>query len=146
MYKMYHAIVRLSNVLFIIAYFFVLFRNMINSYMIYIFFFFFQAEDGIRDLTVTGVQTCALPICRPQRRTALYWEDGTWAPTIPTSTWLCPREHSGRRWTASVLCTISSRSSRGALARMETTGIGVRAWRSNSKYSSWMTTNPFAAG
>src|SRR2546430_2399089 len=24
--------------------------------------FFFQAEDGIRDLTVTGVQTCALPI------------------------------------------------------------------------------------
>src|SRR2546421_3429264 len=27
-------------------------------------FFFFQAEDGIRDLIVTGVQTCALPICR----------------------------------------------------------------------------------
>src|SRR5688572_346875 len=28
-------------------------------------FFFFQAEDGIRDLTVTGVQTCALPISGP---------------------------------------------------------------------------------
>src|SRR6266496_6585492 len=27
-----------------------------------LFFFFFQAEDGIRDLYVTGVQTCALPI------------------------------------------------------------------------------------
>src|ERR1022692_3142737 len=27
------------------------------------FFFFFQAEDGIRDYKVTGVQTCALPIC-----------------------------------------------------------------------------------
>src|SRR5437867_5224927 len=27
-----------------------------------VFFFFFQAEDGIRDRTVTGVQTCALPI------------------------------------------------------------------------------------
>src|SRR5256886_11267396 len=26
--------------------------------------FFFQAEDGIRDLTVTGVQTCALPISK----------------------------------------------------------------------------------
>src|SRR2546429_7558145 len=26
------------------------------------FFFFFQAEDGIRDVAVTGVQTCALPI------------------------------------------------------------------------------------
>src|SRR5216683_2804795 len=34
------------------------------------FFFFFQAEDGIRDLIVTGVQTCALPILRgrPARR------------------------------------------------------------------------------
>src|SRR3712207_8399890 len=33
--------------------------------MIYIrvVFFFFQAEDGIRDIGVTGVQTCALPIC-----------------------------------------------------------------------------------
>src|SRR2546430_11666735 len=33
-------------------------------------FFFFQAEDGIRDLTVTGVQTCALPIfeCRRAAR------------------------------------------------------------------------------
>src|SRR5256886_12109407 len=30
------------------------------------FLFFFQAEDGIRDLTVTGVQTCALPILRPK--------------------------------------------------------------------------------
>src|SRR5256885_2444672 len=28
-----------------------------------ILFFFFQAEDGIRDYKVTGVQTCALPIC-----------------------------------------------------------------------------------
>src|SRR3712207_8833570 len=28
-----------------------------------ILFFFFQAEDGIRDIGVTGVQTCALPIC-----------------------------------------------------------------------------------
>src|SRR2546429_7382728 len=30
-------------------------------------FFFFQAEDGIRDVAVTGVQTCALPILRVQR-------------------------------------------------------------------------------
>src|SRR6267378_3519446 len=30
-------------------------------------FFFFQAEDGIRDLYVTGVQTCALPISRAPR-------------------------------------------------------------------------------
>src|SRR6516162_10834865 len=31
--------------------------------LIFFFFFFFQAEDGIRDYKVTGVQTCALPIC-----------------------------------------------------------------------------------
>src|SRR5438128_4039906 len=30
----------------------------------YSYLFFFQAEDGIRDATVTGVQTCALPICQ----------------------------------------------------------------------------------
>src|SRR2546422_8256346 len=32
----------------------------IDEYVL--FFFFFQAEDGIRDVAVTGVQTCALPI------------------------------------------------------------------------------------
>src|SRR2546421_7882123 len=34
----------------------------IPYYAYFTFFFFFQAEDGIRDLIVTGVQTCALPI------------------------------------------------------------------------------------
>src|SRR5256885_8028138 len=32
-------------------------------------FFFFQAEDGIRDYKVTGVQTCALPISLPSKTT-----------------------------------------------------------------------------
>src|SRR5699024_11284120 len=32
-------------------------------FFIVCFSFFFQAEDGIRDRNVTGVQTCALPIC-----------------------------------------------------------------------------------
>src|SRR5690606_39781446 len=36
------------------------------------FFFFFQAEDGIRDFHVTGVQTCALPICCRSCRLLLY--------------------------------------------------------------------------
>src|SRR5688572_32435387 len=34
----------------------------LGCYFDLLLFFFFQAEDGIRDLTVTGVQTCALPI------------------------------------------------------------------------------------
>src|SRR2546427_13163133 len=43
--------------------------------MSFFFFFFFQAEAGIRDLTVTGVQTCALPISsgyRPYAEQAIY--------------------------------------------------------------------------
>src|SRR6266436_5631139 len=36
--------------------------------MCFRFFFFFQAEDGIRDVAVTGVQTCALPISQLFRR------------------------------------------------------------------------------
>src|SRR5258706_7505577 len=45
-----------------------------------IYFFFFQAEDGIRDWSVTGVQTCALPICRVLRGPHSYaggpWDEG----------------------------------------------------------------------
>src|SRR5688572_32641998 len=37
----------------------------------FVVFFFFQAEDGIRDFTVTGVQTCALPILPPFRAGSL---------------------------------------------------------------------------
>src|SRR5687768_9933064 len=35
---------------------------LMNYFFVYFLFFFFQAEDGIRDVAVTGVQTCALPI------------------------------------------------------------------------------------
>src|SRR2546430_17154781 len=38
----------------------------------YVLFFFFQAEDGIRDLTVTGVQTCALPISGIREDSGIY--------------------------------------------------------------------------
>src|SRR6266487_4769525 len=41
----------------------------IFSFCVFIvFFFFFQAEDGIRDGRVTGVQTCALPIYRDAQK------------------------------------------------------------------------------
>ena len=35
---------------------------LVFNVLCFLFFFFFQAEDGIRDIGVTGVQTCALPI------------------------------------------------------------------------------------
>src|SRR5205085_8087429 len=41
---------------------------------VWFFFFFFQAEDGIRDLTVTGVQTCALPISLARQYTVTGWD------------------------------------------------------------------------
>src|SRR5437868_14997602 len=48
--------------------------------MVLSFFFFFQAEDGIRDRNVTGVQTCALPISpareEPRRRAEAYFLAG----------------------------------------------------------------------
>src|SRR5438128_10872777 len=44
------------------------------------FFFFFQAEDGIRDATVTGVQTCALPICANQEATGVAHPASWFAP------------------------------------------------------------------
>src|SRR2546429_6144556 len=45
--------------------------NIIRLEIVWLLFFFFQAEDGIRDVAVTGVQTCALPISRkPVKRPA----------------------------------------------------------------------------
>src|SRR5229473_6359849 len=41
--------------------------------------FFFQAEDGIRDKLVTGVQTCALPICNAPRGVPSGWPRGVGA-------------------------------------------------------------------
>src|SRR2546426_3724476 len=47
----------------------------------YVFFFFFQAEDGILDYKVTGVQTCALPIFAPTINSYKRYAAGSWAPT-----------------------------------------------------------------
>src|SRR5256885_6067969 len=44
----------------------------VRSIWIY-FFFFFQAEDGIRDYKVTGVQTCALPIWPAASGKTTWW-------------------------------------------------------------------------
>src|SRR5437867_9676962 len=56
----------------------------------FIFCFFFQAEDGIRDRTVTGVQTCALPIFSPVPRQRPPHRShvrlcSSWWPTAPAT-------------------------------------------------------------
>src|SRR5690606_41088476 len=56
--------------------------------------FFFQAEDGIRDFHVTGVQTCALPISVVLRSSAAadrYATAATAAPPSSSATWVCQR-------------------------------------------------------
>src|SRR5688500_19689541 len=55
--------------------------------IIFVCYFFFQAEDGIRDYKVTGVQTCALPISIPQRLRKTYF-----SPTNYRSVNSCWRE------------------------------------------------------
>src|SRR2546422_7548165 len=60
-------------------------RDMI---MVSVLFFFFQAEDGIRDVAVTGVQTCALPIC--QGGQVLRRQAGL-SPTVAMFDSSCPR-------------------------------------------------------
>src|SRR2546426_12374071 len=68
-------------------------------------FFFFQAEDGIRDYKVTGVQTCALPISLCVQQAA---DDGRIARFVPCDTQLnvlqqAPlREADGKAWSARI--------------------------------------------
>src|SRR5690606_40494502 len=59
-----------------------------------IYYFFFQAEDGIRDFHVTGVQTCALPISV----LALVAPRGLLVLDNPTSTGSGPATATSRRW------------------------------------------------
>src|SRR2546427_9066608 len=81
-------------------------------------FFFFQAEDGIRDLTVTGVQTCALPISvrgTPQTW-AWSWRRASWGTAArprPAST----RARAPVTWLHS--CQATGCSGRPAITRSE---------------------------
>ena len=63
----------MPSLIHILLYVFVLFRFLFVFCFVFFFFFFFQAEDGIRDWSVTGVQTCALPIWLLIRKGILAW-------------------------------------------------------------------------
>src|SRR5256884_694849 len=68
-----------------------------NSSRLFLIFFFFQAEDGIRDVAVTGVQTCALPISAefvraPEVNCLAYpenlkWEEAAAIPLVFQTAW-----------------------------------------------------------
>src|SRR5438046_5461841 len=58
----------------------ILFPILLRKHALFSFCFFFQAEDGIRDWSVTGVQTCALPICTIQLSSKSYTIVGVLPP------------------------------------------------------------------
>src|SRR5699024_11823962 len=93
--------------------------------MIVQLFFFFQAEDGIRDRNVTGVQTCALPISECDRR----------GDQLHRAIAACERDHPDRG------CAGSSRS---ASQRSEERRVGkerTSRWRRYSfrkKANEWL--------
>src|SRR5256886_4373744 len=80
-----------------------------------LYFFFFQAEDGIRDLTVTGVQTCALPISsipmslRSSRSTRLRTPPGPCDYSGPCHSTSPPRLARISRWNHTTLGISSGR-------------------------------------
>src|SRR5687767_9007693 len=95
-----------------------------------IFFFFFQAEDGIRDKLVTGVQTCALPISQPAARVVLLERRSALGLRAGPS-----RVGDGRRGVlTSVSCPSTRTSGRGVRLRPE--GSGCRESRATLSPSS----------
>src|SRR5206468_5861591 len=95
-------------------------------------FFCFQAEDGIRDLIVTGVQTCALPISRAPS-IALIDASSASATTRGVASTSTSPEWNAHAVSASVTCmlTVADRPGRGAMdaQRSEERRGGKECWR-----------------
>src|SRR2546430_6557188 len=89
--------------------------------------FFFQAEDGIRDLTVTGVQTCALPICCVGSAVARYSSS-----RVTRTRWCgvsgpkCP-EHPPCSCTVTTTCSPPTRSTNGSRSEERRVGKECRS-------------------
>src|SRR3989475_8930743 len=107
-------------------------------------FFFFQAEDGIRDLTVTGVQTCALPIYFGAARQTLVREGQRLSPMY-TPGFAPPEQYKNREllgpWSdcyaigASIFACLASAAPQAADDRSEKDRYvsATKVW--NGKYS-----------
>src|SRR5438094_6134032 len=93
----------------------------------FIFFFFFQAEDGIRDRTVTGVQTCALPIYKPQ------------VPGVPVGTIVSVSNNAGALTQTAIVRPAVSFTSLGVRSEERRVGKECRArrWPDGSKTETW---------
>src|SRR5207253_7762889 len=100
-----------------------------------LFFFFFQAEDGIRDGHVTGVQTCALPIlecltlAKPQAAPSII-DIGTGSGNLAVA---IAKHHAGARITAVDLSAEALAVARRNAERSEERRVGkerrARGWQ-----------------
>src|SRR6266511_5497255 len=81
---------------------------------LFLFFFFFQAEDGIRDFHVTGVQTCALPISGPRREVYVRHEDGALPVVRRIVNWSFERREVCRVTSLLVILELSGSARAGA--------------------------------
>src|SRR2546429_9893207 len=95
---------------------------------------FFQAEDGIRDVAVTGVQTCALPICAPvaclSACAAVTWSACTWVSSVYLRARPCSRRRRMSRSTCSVTGSISTASwlASSAVRYVRVDDAGSKSW------------------
>src|SRR2546430_17615575 len=102
-----------------------------------LYVFFFQAEDGIRDLTVTGVQTCALPIlARHSARRGIARMFAVAAVLmLPVAAW--PMTHQGwsaipgKAWIGLALVKIGRASCRGRVEDSVVAGSFKKKKKSN---------------
>src|SRR5438046_6412873 len=85
--------------------------------MICLCFFCFQAEDGIRDWSVTGVQTCALPIWSTNQNVA-------WKTAVPGMGWSSPIVWGDRIFVTSVVKEGEVEPPRKGLYRSEERRVG----------------------
>src|SRR5256885_14751276 len=107
-------------------------------------FFFFQAEDGIRDYKVTGVQTCALPICR---RLHAKWRRGSHTGSVIVITRIFARKFLPQNWredhrvprNAPVGVLLVKRAIKNICGGLDAGGarvqIGRAAWRGRGEIS-----------
>src|SRR5690348_18410312 len=102
------------------------------------FFFFFQAEDGIRDGRVTGVQTCALPIFHLRTR-KIYPTSLNWS-TFPYRTNICRRSRACSGLVSPGSAANSFFASRRARSEERRVGKECRAgrWRERRKQKKGM--------
>src|SRR3989449_1035435 len=111
----------------------------------FLFFFFFQAEDGIRDVAVTGVQTCALPIspgrggelgCQAQQVLKKFVRLASAFPSPPTRS-LSNRKGRGRR-SGGRTGTSSSGRREMSLELNSCVLIDYRLWAAKSEGRQWV--------